>query len=402
MESIVRAFASPYEAQSTNVPALVAMRVFERTRKAILARLEDDASTVLSDHVLATVAPLSGTWRPELGIASNALEQDAVLAALQFLIAFYTGSFEISGTLEKPGKLFLEGDIVVVAGTVIILATDDTLTVRSEAGDKRFERRFSIWINPHRSRPVLPPASAEGRGFYFMTSLRTAQSAVFPDPFSTDTLSLVDEAKAHDVIANAISALDVIAAGYGAWIRDALVGASLVPKGTNIAVTSPRYPGLVALQSDIDRLDYVEVLVVAACHQRLCQLALVRNLGMPGREEVHYIPTRRSYLTSRRALAASLEHINVILACESIEAIGEEGRDLERRIERRRLMLATDCVPVLERSDTLSEAGAELWRWLKSCLEEHGKHRVGSAISLPRLAENESVGPQIPVAGVAT
>jgi HEXXH motif-containing protein len=402
MESIARAFASPYEIESATLPGLVAERLFERTRSELVECLERDALRELTERVAAIAVPQSEVWRPELGIVSSVVRHDAVLAAIQFLLAFAAGSFDISGTLKAPAKLFLDGVIIPISGAVTIVATEASLFVRSDTGNRRLERRARTWIDPDGACHRLPGSSVHGREFYVMAPFRHAQDAVFPDPFSTEMDSLAVEKKTHDAVATAIKAFDDEAVDYGPWVRDSLVGASLIPKDIYSAPTSPGYPGLVALPCDLDRLDYFEILVVAACHQRLCQLALVLNLGTVGKEDVHYVPARRSYITARRALAASHEHVNVMLAFRSIRASGDEVPELERRIERRRLMLATDCAPILDRSDVLSSAGAELWRRLKFCLDEQGEGRIRSARSWPEQLDNESVGPRIPVAGLAT
>lgn len=400
MESIARAFASPYEAESATLPALVALRVFERTRKTVLSAIDPQASDAAGIMIAAIAPPASGTWKPELGMVSHALEQQPMLAALQFILAFHHDPFEFTCTLEREGSIFLDGHVVSVAGDVHVLATEGMLTLRSQAGDASFGTRHGRKVLVD-SLPLLLPPGVDGQGFYMMAPVSSARPAIFPDPLAP-AHSLSGDMTTSTTLVQAFAALDATRGAYGTWVRGALAGACMVPKGNDVAATSPRFPGLVALPCGLDRLDYIEVLVVAACHQRLCQLALVMNLGAAGREEVQYVPARRSYLTSRRALTAAHEHINVLLALESVEAEGAERRDLERRIERRRLMLATDCLPILDTSDILSEGGAELWRRLKTCLEDHGDDRVHDVISLVEPAGNESVGPQILVAGVAT
>ncbi len=64
----------------------------------------------------------------------------------------------------------------------------------------------------------------------------------------------------------------------------------------------------------------------AASQQKLFQLSLACELVAKDEEEIHYVPSRRTYVTTRRLFAAAHQHVNAIRALAALKARRLEGQ----------------------------------------------------------------------------
>lgn len=360
---IVHSLAGP-TATGDAASAVVAAKYFER----VVHQVHEALSRCGLDREAEclTSIPAERCWRPEIGLARRACaEGNTQLAALQLLVVG-DGKIpmRIDTELPQPGRLLVDGEIVELEG-VVVLRLDHVLTI--ECGERRaqFSKQDDRWLlstPPSRPRWRVHGLSPYGPSFIVESDIQ-GTPALFPDLArtrkpppgeSTDDMDLGPIREAIDLISANPSYAGLLAS---------VVRGFIVTRGERSPANSSReMPGLVALKSADEVLGYVESIVAAACHQALFQMSLAFALTESGREHVGYVATRRTYMTARRALAAAHEHVNVARLLESLSSDAQT----RARASRRRLLIATDCAPLLDRSKNLTAAGSQLWTALKA------------------------------------
>lgn len=372
--SMIRALSSPASGDSEEASRIVARKLFEKIRARVLAALDGNATSAAA-RVQALDIDAGHCWRAGLGAAGAACDAgNPGLAALQLAIMGAGDMAPLDAAIAEPGHLFIDGSIVPVVGKVRVRIEDDHLILDRDGEALRFRTIGGRWVAEAASTVgvwrVHGLKAAHPR--YVVESTIANPAAVFPvmgannfrkggKPADT---ALVN--RSIDAMEATLGHIGSSSPLYRAWLGGSIDGVVLTVGGASSSMTSPMFPGLVALNMGYDILDYAEVLTSAASQQRLHQLSLVVALTEPGKEEIRYLPTRRTYATSRRALTAAHDHVNAIGMLRDLRAVEDLSDQVDRRIAARRLLLATDCLPILERSDILTPAGRELW----GCLRE--------------------------------
>lgn len=370
---IVQALASPLAAHSEAFSELVAKRLFENVRARVLSGLAERPSALV-----AAVAELdngvSHYWRAELGAMTAACNAgNAELAALQLITMHPRNDFTVQLDIRKTGHLYMDGIIVPIQGRVEVLLEADRLQLSRENDTLLFSMTQGRWTpeempldsvwRVHGLRAAHPRYVIEST----ITNPESVFSVIGRYAFRRDAKPADAESVTEclDVLGSTLQYIETYSKTYQSWFRESIDGLVLTTGKSATSMTSPLFPGLVALNMGYEALDYAEVLTSAASQQKLHQLSLVSALTLPGREEVRYLPTRRSYTTSRRALTSAHDHVNAIRMLSDLSLIEGLSDQIALRIETRKLLLATDCIPILERSDILTPAGQELWRCLR-------------------------------------
>lgn len=316
-------------------------------------------------------APRGSPWRPEVGLVSAACTSGHTeLAALQLAVMCADASASVRARVEPTSPLLVDGWLVPVQGDVVVQADVGGMSIKSGLGAVSFrtEGRRLVGASPDSGSfwRVNPTGSRQPR--YVIESPLSFSSGIFPWPvkfagpvLGKDPQDSVPMSRSMDALSRAMVLIDETSAGYAEWIGSATDGLVLAAGPVRAGISSPDFPGLVALSSLGDELDHAEAIVAEACHQYLFQLLLVTPLTEAGVEEIHYIPVKRSYLTTRRALVAAHAHVNVILMLRQLEKRPEHHASAKLRIARHQLTLDTDCMPALRASKQLTEAGRELY-----------------------------------------
>ncbi|MGH8083764.1 MAG: hypothetical protein ACREPV_00615 [Lysobacter sp.] len=350
--------------------AVIAGKHFERVRQRLLCQLEASSQHGLALALAAARPAADACWRADVGIAATACASgSATLAALQLILMARPQTLELSVALEAPGRLFLDGCVLPVQDEVVVCADADGLHLPRGGGSACVDAATGRWnitaVPDDEAGRVHTLHSAPAR--YLIESGRAGSSSIFPNPMDTRSGHgrMPETAASIRAIDLAFATLTANSAARQAWFASAIDGVILTHGEAEVGISSPDFPGLIALNTGRNLLDYAETIIAGTCHQKLFQLALVFALTQPGVEEVHYVPSRRSYTTTRRALAAAHEHVNVIAALRDMATAPEAPSGIRGHIERRMLMLETDCVPALDTSAVLTDAGACLWRRLR-------------------------------------
>lgn len=366
--SIVQAFATPVEPGSVAASLAVGQKVFEQVKSQLVRMLRLSSLSELAIHIDG-LEPSQSCWRPEMGIAVARSPESLKLAALQFALVARPGDRELTVVLDAPGRLFLDGNAWQVRDEVVFRMDCESVEVRSSTGVASFRFEFGNWEVARfpEAGAFLAKAIGNSHPRYVIELCEHSSLGQFPNPVNAKSESMQHSSWADESINEIALALKLVgesSPAYVAWLASVVNGIVLV-KGKGISVCSPDFPGLIALQSGLAAIDYVELMICAASQQKLYQLARVFPLTEPGVEEVTYIPARRTYVTTRRVLAAAHEHVNVISLLMTLSSGAGVCTDIERRVQARQLMLEINCMPVLDASRILSISGSELWTRLR-------------------------------------
>lgn len=367
--NIVYAFASPNGSEATDVSNAVAQKYFEQAQRRVLSLLAGGLPNSLIRGLETMAVSPATAWRPEMGMAIAACNAgNATLAAFQLVILTAPLEIECSGQVGA-GSLLLDGWLIPVHGEVSIRASSGILHISSASGVALFAIKDGRWNLSEEAvdRDWVVYSALSGRPRYIVDSGIPGSSRMFPQLGGKGPHALQGGTRSRKDVANTINTLNVAlqsindSKGYGEWMSSAVDGLILTTGDVSVGVSSPNFPGLVALNLKGSALEYAETIISAVCYQKLFQLAMLYALTEPGTEEIHYIPERRSYTTTRRALAAAHEHVNAIVMLKSFNAETMDMDLVRSRIRKRALMLSTDCVPALEKSSILTIAGKNLW-----------------------------------------
>lgn len=367
--SIVAAFASPLGEPTAIASQTIARKYLESIRTRLGEALRAKGQPSLAARLDGDYLARGGAWRPEVGIARTALTSNRVeLAALQLAAISAHEGLRLQAQIDEPSVLAVDGWIVPVHGATAVETAGGQLRVSSASGQAEFR------CNGGRMTRVASDAgmywdvtAIDGPPPRYAIESRLGFSAgnfPWPATFQTAAGGARDHGPATgpvDALARAMRLVGEAAPEQAEWIGCVVDGFLLATGPATYGISSPDFPGLVALSSSGTELDYVEAVVAEACHQYLYQLLLVSPLTQAGTEEIHYIPARRFYLTTRRALVAAHVHANVILMLRQLATVPEHADSARFRIVRRMLMLDTDCLPALDNSAQLTAAGRELY-----------------------------------------
>lgn len=386
--SIVRALATPEGTDTRVLSSAVATKLAERTRKQVAQGRRVESSSAL--RALEQMDFSGMAWRPELGMAAALCRVNPELAVLQLaMIASCDGPLSV--TIEKAGRLYLDGETWIVRGICTLEKLDGQLLLGVGGETIPLEHDKALWRPRNRSERrggAIPLASHGPR--YLLSFADVGVAGTFPDPRTARNRAgdaPLERFNDEKQVIDALDEMQTFSPGHLQWVSSVVDAILCVPRLSG-GISTPSFPGLVAVAGGLSTHEAMELLVCAAAQQNLYQLALLGTLT-DGTEEVHYIPSRRSYATTRKTLGAAHEHVAALSLLRRLAAHGCRGVDVDRRLAMRKLMFEAECFQALERSRVLTEQGRELWSLLKAS---------ASGDATP----NESAESQIPVAGLAT
>ncbi len=358
--TIVEALSTPHTSASLQVSSSISLRLAERVQASLVRCLSRLGHEQLADVVEQSPADPLGAWRPEVGLAARrAGDECPAVAALQWLGAFGRPGLHIEVHVPEPSAVFHDGEIYPVSGSV-------SLSVNESSGSDSSR----VVLLGNRLMEKTSARCAASSGSPYIAEVESGTPGSYPDPIGLGGRRMQhSEAGAT----KAWRAYEAVAedSDYGPWVTSVVRGLLIARGGSAIASTDPGYPGLVALPGTAGTLESFERLVDAASQQKLFQLSLACELVAKDEEEIHYVPSRRTYVTTRRLFAAAHQHVNAIRALAALKARRLEGQ-LEKRIATRHLLLNTECSDQLDESTSLTEEGRAVWRILKDALERRG------------------------------
>lgn len=380
---LAEAFASPLSSDTQILSALVAGKWLARERDRLIEGLQQHDLTAFADALAAFAATGERARRPGIGRAARVARQGHwSFAALQFACAAPIGPAQVTLQMDiaSAHELFVDGWLVPVHGRVHLERDAHGLVLASGGVEAHFVA--DAWSLRPEGAP--PPASwvvhplAIGGPHYLVESELRSTAGIFPwnaDAVRQRTLAAApNRAGAPGIadttpfdrwpIAATMALLRRTAPAYADWVSAVTDGCLLIEGDANNGTSSAELPGLVALTTQTSLVRCAETLLAQASQQYLSLCLLATPLAEESREEIHYSASRRSYLTTRRLLAGAHEHANAQLMLDAMAVEPQVAEEARARAQLRRLMLAVESQPLLNRSRGLSTAGQAMWQVL--------------------------------------
>jgi HEXXH motif-containing protein len=375
---LVGSFGSPTSERSPEAALLVANQWSERIQRELVQSLLVKGHASVAGKITNLRPPESLRWVPELGFAARANRNgDAALGALQFVVACVGNGEHVSvqAKIGAPSHLFLHGWLLPVAGVCTVSSVQGDLELTSDVGYARFSSQQGGFV------PLETPASpwsvanlGQAAPSYAIQTNLPLVEGVYPwlrsDEHSDQSLRQdITMTRIVESLRETLGFLHQNSARYAAWVTGAVAGVLLTSEGQDRAISSSEFPGLVALGPSTSVVACAETLVGQACQQYLRQCLLIAPLVSEGTEEIHYLPMRRTYVTTRRLLATAYEHANALALLYDLQRDVTRADEIRERAMLRKLLYKTECAAHLAQASTLSRAGRSLWERVEALAE---------------------------------
>ena len=366
-ERIAPLFAGPHCDGWADMAEVVSRKWMLRSRDRIHAALEQAGETRLASQWMPALAPRFSPWRPEFSMAARAAAAGhPAMAVLQHALACDPGSrsFELTAQCDREACLYLDGSLIPIRGECTLQVSADRIQLTSEGAQRRFRLDRNVWTA---DRPEQLPGWVCERQpgpapRILISAALPSSQGVFPWPEQRVMRNLAqgrgpdesDPPGCADIRA-ALELLATAAPGYREWVA-AAIDTILVLHGESSS--SSDYPGVVVLGAQASRLDACEAIVMQAAPQYFTRLVSIIELVEPGAEEIHYVPERRSYVTTRHLLAHAHEKANLIVM---LAKLAPECAEAQRRLALREMQFAVEFGHPLHSARSLTPAGVEFW-----------------------------------------
>lgn len=370
-ERLAPMFAGPAGAGWADIAAAVSQKWMARSLTKIRAALAQAGEADLAELLARDLPPRSSAWRPEFAMAERAAAQGQyALAVMQVAMACDPGAdgLHLSATCPREACLYLDGWLFPVEGACKLAIQSHQINLTSARGRHVFRFEQTGWAPETGASPPgweCERLSCTAPRTLIRAVLPSSQG-VFPWPDQRVMLNIVrgrDVGTAHAPgsaeIRAALERLARSAPGYRDWVAGA-IDTMVVLHGE--PSSSADFPGLVVLGQQTSSLDACESLVMLAAPQYFSRLASIIEIVQPGAEEIHYVPERRSYVTTRHLLAHAHEKANLIAMLGALASSCAEAR---RRWALRRMQFAVEFQQLLRDARSLTPAGAAFWSRLQ-------------------------------------
>lgn len=364
--ALVSACARAGVDRSLAASSAIGARHFQAAQGLIAERLDADRRDAVASSVRA-MSPGDLAWRPEVGLARSMALTDPVLASMQLAVAS-TGRGRIRAN-TADAVLFVSGQGVRVGGDVTVKWSDTELHVCSEAVRATYTRTPGGWNETTKRSAGVFDEGFAGAALYLMDAREVAAHTEFPDIGLLPQLDVGTIPETIDSIRAALHLLQTYAPPYAHWIANVVRGL-LLTEAAETGLGTVLHPGLVSIPVGLDPVGYAEVLVVAAAQQYRHQLSTVVPLLEGDAEQIRYLPHRRSYTTTRRALAAAHGHSNVLALLELLQRAPALENHCIRQVALRQLALRLECEPLLHGAEVLTAYGRAMWNYMRRPITE--------------------------------
>lgn len=345
----------------------IAYRYAEAVQSDLVLSLEAAGEVRLAELVGTPIAVDVNHWRPEVGIARvNIRNGDPLVGAVHWISAFLACPPDISIPLPPGSKIFLDGSTWCLPSPTHVAISSESIHLDSGETRVQLERREGVWrrqgfadFMPRTVRP-LNVSVMDGAGV----------PGLYPNPFNSNVqvMTVEDSHGSNKAVElsyrRAFALVSELSNPHAKWISSAVAGAVLTFGDSEVSSSDPSYPGLIALKNVASATEAVGRLADAASQQMLFMLAMAFPPTELGREEIHYLKSRRTYTTTRRLLASAFQHINAIAVLTALR-VEDEASLLQEAVSARRLLLESECWPALEASKGLTIEGKALWSDLR-------------------------------------
>lgn len=375
MSRYTPAFAAPDGGDATGVVGALALARLNSTRRRIAGALTDSGQDPAAQALLSFSGGPGSAWRPETGLALQALRnQSTGLAALQLAAACagMGGSGDLNARVEEPQWLYLDGWLTPVRGFCCLAADGRSIKISSNFGSVEFLSSAENRWTP--TGTATGPWTAYASGglaprYVAATGLRHSVEG-FPWITEAPPLEARERPAADPRIATIRQGWRVIlehAPIYGAWVACTAAGCLVLDpngKGTAQSGSSYDHPGLIAIEPPACPVFCGELLVHECSHQHLLVYTMVVPVVKQGSNETSYSPIKRAHRSMEKVLLGAHAVGNMIIYYATLQKSMKLDRAAQERFDQHRTWFADDYRPALDRSESLTEAGRALWSGL--------------------------------------
>jgi HEXXH motif-containing protein len=380
LASHAKLFASPTSGSAAGAVRKLAAGRLSATRRRLASALAQAGDDAAAGALLSFTAGAGSAWRPETGLALLAQRRDTLaLAALQLGAALGAtgGAGAVSGVLESPRWLYLDGWLLPVEGPCSVVAGGGSMAIRSDLGSAIFSLSAAdSWapVEPLDGPWASIPSGGLAPRYITVTGLRNAIEG-FPwlsTPPPVRPAPVVAPAPRVAFIHGGWQLIAEKTPIFGAWVASTAAGCLLLePSGTHEAQSGSCYdhPGLIAIEPPSCPVFCGEILVHECSHQHMLCYTMVAPLVEPGSEESSYSPIKRAHRTIDRVLSGAHAVGNMILYYEELRRTMELDARSQERFDQHRSWFAEDYRPALDQSKSLTAAGLNFWQSLRDAVD---------------------------------
>ena len=372
--SYAKSFASPHGGDSMAAVSALSLARLNGTRKRIEGALAESGQEETASSMRSFLPGKGTAWRPVTGLALLAYRnQQHGLAGLQWAaaVAGMGGSGTVKARVENPQWLYLDGWLTAVRGDCILRGYGGAIIVESDLGSTTY--RYSAGHRWSPAEDESGPWAVFGSG-----GLAPRYVAVTGIRHSVEGFPWISEPPQpgchapHRGVANcSIASIEqgwqVIvkhAPVYGAWVADTAAGCLLIEaNGTHTAKSGSSFdhPGLIAIEPPECPIFCGEILVHECSHQQLLVYTMAAPLVTRGTQEMYYSPIKRASRPIDRVLLGAHAVGNMIVYYATLRRTMQLDPQSQDRFDRHRQWFSEDYRPALDRSESLTKAGRELW-----------------------------------------
>lgn len=317
-------------------------------------------------------------WRPEVGIAEQALKRGQHgLASVQIAVAI-AGAGGLGRTAADVGagrrNLYLDGWAVPIEYGTSIHASEGAIRIASSACEVLF-RKVGRAYRPADATVLseswrVYPTFENGPRYLAVASLRNTESG-FPWPqmmgLTTGGDGPDEKSAERGDLQMGLDLISRYAPSFEPWVDSVLSGAVLMDPGYSGRATGNgdySLPGLVSLSISNGPIQAVDTLIREAARQHLIALMMLAQLT--DRVDFYYDPMARAYKSVGRMMADAHAWCCLAMVHASLANNAPESKIHRMMRDEYFARFELESIPALDDCSGLSETGRALW----TCLRE--------------------------------
>lgn len=367
-------FATPTNSLAPDLVRTISACRVDLIRGALHAAEKDNQAAGSEDRMTGESDSL---WRPEVGIAEQALKRGQHgFASIQLALAT-AGAGAVGRTVADAGvgrrNVFIDGWAVPIESITSICASEQTIRISSSACDVLFKKVGRAY------RPAdadvlseswrVYPTFENGPRYLAVASLRNTDSG-YPWPHMMGLTSGGDgpdeKSAERGDLQKGIDLIAEHAPSFGPWVNSVLSGAVLTDSGNSgRAMSNGDYslPGLVSLSVSNGPIQAVDTLIREAARQHLIALMMLAQLT--DRVAFHYDPMARAYKSVGRMMADAHAWCCLAIAHATLDNNAPSNKIHRMMRDEYCARFELESIPALDDCSALSETGRAFWTSLR-------------------------------------
>lgn len=333
---------------------------FEYCREKIIDALIRDGKATELANTLTTRINRCQPWKAELGNAMELFTKGNIgPSAAQLILASDVIPLELAASCPNEVKLLVNGWMVPISRAVQIRKSTSEIEVASESGQYSIARQHEVICSYPQRKQADESKSPKVVRFIDMSKGR---GEVFPSVATDiDTVDSIGDSgiPAHVQKKELAEAINLLP-NLSEFVLRSAAFIIAVPLKDGICPVEKNWPGVVLIESGLDAVSTLEELIEEICRQQMIKILYCDAVVNGPKEEVHYMPLRRLYLTTRRIFSELLQHMHVLHVLERLSEANWHQKETRVRAKEISLILRTEVFPAIAKSRSLTHAARTL------------------------------------------